>query len=141
MEQLVSRLDMGMFNAILRESAEDMPTDPVSDPISDSKVLPIPSGKSSFGAGVQLKNTVSNELVVLRTSYLYKTLQCRIIFILFLCNMSIFLLIISFTGIFLFLAVWNLYSYNQNSAFKLSYPLHGNLTFNDFLIMISYGMF
>jgi hypothetical protein len=60
MEQLVCRLDVAMFNAILRESAEEMPTDPVSDPISDSKVLPIPAGKSSFGSGVQLKNAVSN---------------------------------------------------------------------------------
>ncbi|OMP00224.1 hypothetical protein COLO4_12824 [Corchorus olitorius] len=60
MEQLVSRLDVAMFNAILRESAEEMPTDPVSDPISDSKVLPIPAGKSSFGAGVQLKNAIGN---------------------------------------------------------------------------------
>ncbi|XVF85220.1 hypothetical protein PTKIN_Ptkin17bG0100400 [Pterospermum kingtungense] len=59
-EQLVGRLDVAMFNAILRESAEEMPTDPVSDPISDSKVLPIPSGKSGFGAGVQLKNAVGN---------------------------------------------------------------------------------
>ncbi|KAG6712576.1 hypothetical protein I3842_05G110300 [Carya illinoinensis] len=37
MEQLVCRLDVAMFNAILRESAEEIPTDPVSDPISDSK--------------------------------------------------------------------------------------------------------
>ena len=59
MEQLVARLDVAMFNAILRESAEEMPTDPVSDPISDSKVLPIPAGKSSFGSGAQLKNAVS----------------------------------------------------------------------------------
>lgn len=58
MEQLVSRLDVAMFNAILRESAEEMPTDPVSDPISDPNVLPIPAGKSSFGAGVQLKNAI-----------------------------------------------------------------------------------
>ena len=65
MEQLVSRLDVGMFNAILRESAEEMPTDPLSDPICDSKVLPIPAGKSSFGAGAQLKNAVSNEHLVL----------------------------------------------------------------------------
>lgn len=65
MEQLVSRLDVGMFNAILRESAEEMPTDPISDPIIDSKVLPIPAGKSSFGAGAQLKNAVSNEHLVL----------------------------------------------------------------------------
>ncbi|KAF2286516.1 hypothetical protein GH714_017482 [Hevea brasiliensis] len=60
MEQLVGRLDVGMFNAILRESADEMPTDPVSDPISDPKVLPIPAGKSTFGAGVQLKNAVGN---------------------------------------------------------------------------------
>ncbi|GAV87826.1 NT-C2 domain-containing protein [Cephalotus follicularis] len=60
MEQLVSRLDVAMFNAILRESAGEMPTDPVSDPISDSMVLPIPAGKSSFGAGEQLKNAVGN---------------------------------------------------------------------------------
>ncbi|KAL8052417.1 hypothetical protein ABFS82_05G002900 [Erythranthe guttata] len=60
MEQLVNRLDMAMFNAILRESAEEMPTDPLSDPISDSKVLPIPAGKSSFGAGVELKNCIGN---------------------------------------------------------------------------------
>uniref|UniRef100_A0A2P2JZB1 Uncharacterized protein MANES_13G017200 n=1 Tax=Rhizophora mucronata TaxID=61149 RepID=A0A2P2JZB1_RHIMU len=60
MEQLVGRLDVAMFNAILRESAEEMPTDPVSDPISDPKVLPIPAGKSSFGAGAQLKNAVGN---------------------------------------------------------------------------------
>lgn len=64
MEQLVSRLDVAMFNAILRESAEEMPTDPVSDPIFDSKVLPIPAGKSSFGAGAQLKNAVSSQAPV-----------------------------------------------------------------------------
>ncbi|GMI70833.1 hypothetical protein HRI_000752600 [Hibiscus trionum] len=60
MEQLVSRLDVAMFNAILRESADEMPMDPISDPISDSKVLPIHAGKSSFGAGVQLKNAIGN---------------------------------------------------------------------------------
>ncbi|XVF02736.1 hypothetical protein REPUB_Repub04eG0199700 [Reevesia pubescens] len=60
MEQLVGRLDVAMFNAILRESDDEMPTDPVSDPICDSKVLPIPAGKSSFGAGVQLKNAIGN---------------------------------------------------------------------------------
>ncbi|KAL3346393.1 hypothetical protein AABB24_025040, partial [Solanum stoloniferum] len=57
-KQLVSRLDVAMFNAILRESTEEMPTDPMFDPISDRKVLPIPPGKSSFGAGAQLKNAV-----------------------------------------------------------------------------------
>ncbi|KAI3698537.1 hypothetical protein L2E82_42160 [Cichorium intybus] len=58
MEQLVGRLDVAMFNAILRESEEEMPTDPLSDPIGDLRVLPIPAGKSSFGAGAQLKNTI-----------------------------------------------------------------------------------
>ncbi|EOA12980.1 hypothetical protein CARUB_v10025966mg [Capsella rubella] len=58
MEQLISRLDVAMFNAILRESAAEMPTDPVSDPISDINVLPIPAGKASFGAGAQLKNAI-----------------------------------------------------------------------------------
>ncbi|GFZ21159.1 hypothetical protein Acr_29g0003210 [Actinidia rufa] len=60
MEKLVDRLDVAMFNAILRESADEMPTDPVSDPISDPKVLPILAGKSSFGAGAQLKNAIGN---------------------------------------------------------------------------------
>ncbi|KAE8021350.1 hypothetical protein FH972_007248 [Carpinus fangiana] len=60
MEQCLARLDVAMFNAILRESADEIPTDPVSDPISDSKVLPIPAGKSSFGAGAQLKNAIGN---------------------------------------------------------------------------------
>ncbi|KAF8390615.1 hypothetical protein HHK36_025142 [Tetracentron sinense] len=60
MEQCVRRLDVAMFNAILRESDDEIPTDPVSDPISDSKVLPIPAGKSSFGAGAQLKNAIGN---------------------------------------------------------------------------------
>ncbi|KAK1369759.1 C2 NT-type domain-containing protein [Heracleum sosnowskyi] len=58
MEQCLSRLDVAMFNAILRESADDIPTDPVSDPIADLKVLPIPSGKSSFGAGAQLRTAI-----------------------------------------------------------------------------------
>lgn len=58
MEQLVARLDVAMFNAILRESADDIPTDPIADPISDADVLPIPVGKTSFGAGAQLKNAV-----------------------------------------------------------------------------------
>ncbi|XP_052196971.1 uncharacterized protein LOC127804203 isoform X2 [Diospyros lotus] len=60
MEQCVARLDVAMFNAILRESADEIPTDPVSDPISDAKVLPVPTGKASFGAGAQLKNAVGN---------------------------------------------------------------------------------
>ncbi|XP_051114624.1 uncharacterized protein LOC127240164 [Andrographis paniculata] len=60
MEQLVARLDVAMFNAILRESADEIPTDPVADPISDAKVLPIPAGKASFGAGAQLKTAIGN---------------------------------------------------------------------------------
>ncbi|KAG5624519.1 hypothetical protein H5410_009737 [Solanum commersonii] len=60
MEQCVARLDVAMFNAILRESADEIPSDPISDPISDADVLPIPAGHASFGAGAQLKNTVGN---------------------------------------------------------------------------------
>ncbi|KAK4838180.1 hypothetical protein QYF36_011682 [Acer negundo] len=60
MEQCVARLDVAMFNAILRESAHEIPTDPVSDPIIDSKVLPIPAGDLSFGSGALLKNSVGN---------------------------------------------------------------------------------
>lgn len=60
MEQCVGRLDVAMFNAILRESAHQIPTDPVSDPIVDSRVLPIPAGDFSFGSGAQLKNSVGN---------------------------------------------------------------------------------
>ncbi|XP_057482273.1 uncharacterized protein LOC130769110 isoform X2 [Actinidia eriantha] len=60
MEQCVARLDVAMFNAILRDSDDEIPTDPVSDPISDAKVLPIPAGRASFGAGAQLKNAIGN---------------------------------------------------------------------------------
>ncbi|KNA20113.1 hypothetical protein SOVF_055340 [Spinacia oleracea] len=60
MEHLMERLDVAMFNAILRGSEEELPTDPMSDPISELKVLPIPAGKSSFGAGAQLKNAVGS---------------------------------------------------------------------------------
>ncbi|XP_051149545.1 uncharacterized protein LOC127264158 [Andrographis paniculata] len=60
MEQCISRLDVAMFNAILRESVHEIPTDPVSDPIVNSKVLPIPAGDLSFGSGAQLKNSVGN---------------------------------------------------------------------------------
>jgi hypothetical protein len=65
MEQCIARLDVAMFNAILRESDDEIPTDPMSDPITDPKVLPIPSGKFSFGAGVQLKNAVSEITIML----------------------------------------------------------------------------
>ncbi|XP_022739747.1 uncharacterized protein LOC111291892 isoform X2 [Durio zibethinus] len=60
MEQCVDRLDVAMFNAILRDSGDGIPTDPVSDPISDLLVLPIPAGKASFGTGAQLKNAIGN---------------------------------------------------------------------------------
>ncbi|KZV46301.1 hypothetical protein F511_22207 [Dorcoceras hygrometricum] len=60
LEQCIGRLDVAMFNAILRESVHEIPTDPVSDPIVDSKVLPIPAGDLSFGSGAQLKNSVGN---------------------------------------------------------------------------------
>ncbi|XP_074306953.1 uncharacterized protein LOC141642154 isoform X2 [Silene latifolia] len=60
MEECITRLDVAMFNAILRDSAEQIPTDPVSDPIVDSRVLPIPAGEFSFGSGAQLKNAVGN---------------------------------------------------------------------------------
>lgn len=59
MEQCIGRLDVAMFNAILRESAHEIPTDPISDPIVDSKVLPVPAGDLCFGSGAQLKNSVS----------------------------------------------------------------------------------
>lgn len=60
MRQCVGRLDVAMFNAILRESVHEIPTDPVSDPILDSKVLPIPAGDLSFVSGAQLKTAVGN---------------------------------------------------------------------------------
>lgn len=58
MEQCIVRLDVAMFNAILRESAHQLPTDSVSDPLADPRVLPIPAGILSFESGVKLKNTV-----------------------------------------------------------------------------------
>lgn len=65
----MARLDVAMFNAILRESSDEIPTDPVSDPISDLKVLPIQAGKSSFGAGAQLKSAVSYTNCISQTIY------------------------------------------------------------------------
>jgi hypothetical protein len=58
MEHCVARLDVAMFNAILRESENEIPSDPISDPIIDSRVLPILAGDLSFGSGAQLKNSV-----------------------------------------------------------------------------------
>lgn len=63
MEQCVKKLDVVMFNAILRESDDDIPTDPISDPITDPKVLPIPVGKTSFNSGALLKNAVIKHIL------------------------------------------------------------------------------
>ncbi|XP_078434764.1 EEIG1/EHBP1 protein amino-terminal domain protein [Wolffia australiana] len=60
MEQCVARLDVALFNALLREPGDDLPTDPISDPITDPRVLPISASQFSFGAGAQLKNTIGN---------------------------------------------------------------------------------
>jgi hypothetical protein len=62
MEHCVARLDVAMFNAVLRESANEVPSDPISDPIVDSRVLPIPAGDFSFGSGAQLKNSVCAQI-------------------------------------------------------------------------------
>ena len=72
MEQCVERLDVAMFNAILRESVDEIPTDPVSDPITDHKVLPISPGKSSFGAGAKLKNAVNLLFPYMETNASYQ---------------------------------------------------------------------
>jgi hypothetical protein len=61
MEQCVARLDVAMFNAILRESDDEIPTDPISDAISDPMVLPIPPRNSTFGGGAQLKTLVTSQ--------------------------------------------------------------------------------
>ena len=56
-----------MFNTILRESANEIPTDHVSDPITEFSVLPIPAGDLSFGSGAQLQKAVRTI-----TSHLYQ---------------------------------------------------------------------
>ena len=58
MEHCVAHLDIAMFNAILRGSENEIPMDTISDPIVDSRVLPILAGDLSFGSGTQLKNSV-----------------------------------------------------------------------------------
>ncbi|KVI02428.1 EEIG1/EHBP1 N-terminal domain-containing protein [Cynara cardunculus var. scolymus] len=50
-----------MFNAILRESADEVPTDPLSDPISDARVLPIPWITDLFGIEINDSLTDENE--------------------------------------------------------------------------------
>lgn len=61
MEKCIARIDVAMFNTILRESEHQIPTDLVSDPILDSRVLPILAGDLSFGSGAQLKNAVQHQ--------------------------------------------------------------------------------
>lgn len=65
LEGCVARLDVALFNAILREPDDDVPTDPYSDPVSDSSVLPIAPGGLTFGGGSQLKNVVSSVFGIL----------------------------------------------------------------------------
>ena len=57
-EECVTRLDVAMFNGILRDPEDDVPTDPLADPITDLSVLPIPIGSLTFGAGSHLINVV-----------------------------------------------------------------------------------
>ena len=93
MQQLVNRLDVAMFNAILRESAKVMPTDPVSDPISDTKVLPVKPGKASFGTGAQLKNIVSAYVMLHENYQLYsvrKDYSNYFLFLSFCCQYLLF---------------------------------------------------
>mgnify|MGYP000754145846 CR=1 FL=1 len=52
METCVDRLDIAMYNVILCDN--DAPTDPISDPITDFQVLPIPTRALSFGTSAQL---------------------------------------------------------------------------------------
>ena len=58
MEHCVAHLDIAMFYAILRESENEIPTDTISDPIVDSRVLSILADDLSFGSGTQLKSSV-----------------------------------------------------------------------------------
>ncbi|KAM0005185.1 putative nucleoporin [Helianthus debilis subsp. tardiflorus] len=60
MEQCVARLDVAMFNAVIRESSDESPADSVSNPVTETRVLPIPVGDLSFGSGAQLKKAVGN---------------------------------------------------------------------------------
>jgi hypothetical protein len=60
--ECVERLDIAMFNGIMRNPEDDSPTDPLADPITDLSVLPIPVGALTFGAGSQLKNAVTYDI-------------------------------------------------------------------------------
>jgi hypothetical protein len=54
----VERLDVVLFNGIMRSSKDDSCADLLADPITNLSVLPIPVGTLTFGAGAQLKNVV-----------------------------------------------------------------------------------
>ncbi|CAK9206203.1 unnamed protein product [Sphagnum troendelagicum] len=56
--QCVERLDVVLFNGIMRSSTDDSCADLLADPITNLSVLPIPVGTLTFGAGAQLKNVV-----------------------------------------------------------------------------------
>ncbi|KAJ3707407.1 hypothetical protein LUZ61_011112 [Rhynchospora tenuis] len=69
MQHCISRLDVAMLNAILREPAIEVPTDPISDPIADPNVLPIPPRDLSFGTGAQLRNAIGNWSILLTEKF------------------------------------------------------------------------
>ncbi len=54
----MERLDVVLFNGIMRSSTDDSCADLLADPITNLSVLPIPVGTLTFGAGAQLKNVV-----------------------------------------------------------------------------------
>jgi hypothetical protein len=49
LEHCIARLDVALFNALLRDPRIDDPTDPISDPLTEPSALPIPAGKLTFG--------------------------------------------------------------------------------------------
>lgn len=49
LEHCIARLDVALFNALLRDPRIDGPTDPISDPLTEPRALPIPAGKLTFG--------------------------------------------------------------------------------------------
>eukprot|EP00897_Mesotaenium_endlicherianum_P006393 jgi/Mesen1/5782/ME000293S04939 len=58
-EQMAARLDVAIFNALIRDADNMTPSDPVSDPITDPRALPFPNGRLSFGHGLQLKIAIA----------------------------------------------------------------------------------
>ncbi len=54
----MERLDVVLFNGIMRSSTDDSCADLLADPITNLSVLPISVGTLTFGAGAQLKNVV-----------------------------------------------------------------------------------